>query len=101
MLRTASVTTGDWQTVEWSWNDPGTVFFHNPAGVEIKIRYGNGPWRGFDSQKQRLDGSSFKDLTWGRASLIFVRVQVKVPFNMKVTYDIYPGELGVTYPQNP
>jgi hypothetical protein len=65
------------------------------------LRFGDGRWVGFDSQKQTLDGTPYKILTWGRLSLLFVRVQINVAQSTQITYDIYPGQLGVKNPENP
>ena len=45
----------------------------------MKIRYGDGKWRGWVSQKQTLDGANNKSVRVGGGSLVYARVQMKVP----------------------
>ena len=100
MIRTKRVTSGDWRTVEWFWNASGTAFFQAPAGAQIKVRYGVG-WFGVDRQKQTLDGTRFKKLTVGMASITRARMQVRVAQTADVSYDIYPGNVSITTPEIP
>lgn len=50
MTRTKHIASGDWRTLEYFFNAPGTAFFQAPAEAEIKVRHGVG-FLGFDRQK--------------------------------------------------
>lgn len=100
MLRTKRIEAGDWRTVESFWNANGSAFFKLPAGASIKVRYGVG-FLGVDRQKQTLDGSSYKKLSVGIASLSRARMQIKVSQTTDVTYDVYGGGVAVTTPEFP
>lgn len=83
---------GDWRTLESGWNATFSCRFKAPAGAQIKIRYGSGWWFGWDSQKQTLDGTTFKILNVTKASVAYARVQIKVQHDFEVTYTyIAPG----------
>jgi len=77
------------------WN---AAFFRAPTGVQIKVCYGGG-WFGFDRQKQTLNGSDYKKLEVGLASLGYARMQVRVLHTTDVTHDVYPGGVVVTSPE--
>jgi hypothetical protein len=100
MIRTKRIEAGDWQTVETFWNANGTAFFKLPAGASIKVRYGAG-FLGVDRQKQTLNGSDYKKLSVGLASLSRARMQIKVSQTTDVTYDVYGGGVAVTTPEIP
>ncbi len=59
------LTPGGWRTLERFVGKVSltTAFFRSPAGVLIKVRYGDGSFLGFDRQKQTLDGASQKTLS--------------------------------------
>ena len=59
------LTPGGWRTLERFVGKVSstTAFFRSPAGVRIKVRYGDGSFLGFDRQKQTLDGASQKTLS--------------------------------------
>lgn len=100
MIRTKRVTSGDWRTLESFWNAKGTAFFREPSGATIKVRYGVG-FLGFDRQKQTLNGSAFRKLTVGLASVSRARMQIKVQQTTDVTYDVYGGGVAVQTPEIP
>ncbi len=100
MIRSKPIQAGDWRTVESFWNAKGTAFFKRPANASIKVRYGVG-FLGFDTQKQTLNGSEYKKLSVGSGSIAYGRMQIKVPHNTNVTYDIYGEGVGVTTPKIP
>ena len=80
------VKAGDWRTLESGWNVSFSCRFLRPAGAQIKIRYGSGWWLGRDSQKQTLDGVNAKSVNVGGGSLVYARVQIKVPSDIVVDY---------------
>ncbi len=92
MTKTKQVKAGDWRTLEWFFGSSGHTRFFGPAGVQIKVRYGVG-WFGFDSQKQTLDGASFKTLSVGSTgSFGRARMQAKSAQTIDLTYDLtLPG----------
>lgn len=98
MIRSKRVSSGGWRTVETFWNAKGTAFFRAPSGARIKVRYGVG-FLGFDRQIQTLDGSSYKKLTVGLASVSYARMQVSVSQTSDLTYDVYGGGVAVTTPE--
>ena len=100
MLRTKRIEAGDWRTVESFWNAEGTAFFKLPAGASIKVRYGVG-FLGINRQRQTLNGSDYKTLSVGTASISRDRMQVKVSQTTDVTYDVYGGGVAVTTPEIP
>ncbi len=88
--RTATVKKGDWRTLVSLWNADATTFFRDPAGAEIKVRYGLGIF-GFDAQKQKLDGRNEKRLSVGGGSVAYARMQIRVPFDTTVAYVYCPS----------
>lgn len=92
---------GDWRTLSWFWNVKATLFFAGPAGAQIKVRYGNGWPIGYDSQKQTLDGHTYRKMTVGIVSVAYARAQIRVATDTGVTYDIYMGDVAVTTPEIP
>ena len=100
MLRTKRIEAGDWRTVEIFWNAEGTAFFKLPAGASIKVRYGVG-FLGINRQRQTLNGSDYKTLSVGTASISRDRMQVKVSQTTDVTHDVYGGGVAVTTPEIP
>jgi hypothetical protein len=86
LQRTKVVRAGDWRTLESGWNTQFSCRFLNPVGAQIKIRYGNGSFLGRDSQKQTLDGVKLKVVHVGGGSVVYARVQMKVPHDTEVTY---------------
>ncbi len=98
MIRTKRIEAGDWRTVESFWNANGKAFFKLPVGASIKVRYGVG-FLGFDSQKQTLNGSDYKQLSVGTGSVARARMQIKVSQTTDVTYDVYGGGVAVTTPE--
>jgi hypothetical protein len=85
ILRTKFVTTGGWRTLESGWNATFSCRFRDPAGAQIKVRYGGGWWFGWDSQKQTLNGT-FKIVKVSKASVAYARVQILVKENTEVSY---------------
>lgn len=100
MIRTKRIEAGDWRTVESFWNAKGTGFFRLPIGASIKVRYGVG-FLGFDSQKQTLTGSDYKQLSVGIGSVSRARMQIKVSQTTDITYDVEGGGIAVTTPKIP
>jgi hypothetical protein len=100
MIRTKFVEADDWRTLERFWTATGTAFFKLPQAASIKVRYGVG-WLGFDRQKQTLDGLSYKKLSIGTGSVAYARMQIRVPQDAHITYDVFPGEVAVTTPSIP
>lgn len=88
---TKVIEAGDWRTLEWGWRTSFSCFFVDPAGAQIKIRYGDGPFLGRDSQKQTLDGVNTKGLhVGGGGSFFYARVQMRVERDAEVTYTYVP-----------
>lgn len=90
------VQAGGWRTLErrFGYNVPQLIArFKEPAGAEIKVRYGDGWPFGKDRQKQTLDGQQMKELKIGGNSTIFVaRMQIRVNVDTDVRYDLFtPG----------
>jgi len=79
------VKAGAWRTLESGWNAKFSCRFRDPAGAQIKVRYGSGWWFGWDSQKQTLNGT-FKIVNVTKASVAYARVQIKVQKDSEVTY---------------
>ncbi|MDT4331861.1 hypothetical protein ACQE3E_22110 [Methylomonas sp. MED-D] len=100
MIKTKLITCCDWRTVESFWNANGTAFFKAPDGAQIKVRYGVS-WFGFDRQQQTLNGYDYKKLEVGLGSLGYARMQIKVPRNTDVTYDVYGGGVARPSPEIP
>jgi hypothetical protein len=92
-LRTKTVKSGSWRTLETYWNVTTTGFFRMPAGAQIKIRY-SGWWFGADRQKQTLNGESIKRLVVSRWSLLTARIQMHVLEDATVTYYVEPGSVA-------
>lgn len=84
------VRAGDWRTLESGWNATFSCLFRDPAGAQVKVRYGDGWPFGRDSQQQTLDGTNNKSVNVGRASLIYARVQMKVQHDTEVRYTYIP-----------
>jgi hypothetical protein len=88
VIKTVFVRSGDWRTLETYVNAAAIGVFNDPAGAQIKVRYGVGIF-GFDRQKQTLDGSTNKRLDVGKtASLSRARMQIKVNRDTEVTYTL-------------
>lgn len=100
MLKTKLIKAGDWRTVESFWNASAKAFFREPAGARIRVRYG-GWWSSWNRQTQVLDGVNYKVLSVGRGSLIYARMQVSVPQDTNVTYDVYGGGVAQGSPEIP
>jgi len=83
--RIAYLTDGSWHTIETFWNVHAVLFFLEPAGAHIKVRYGFGVV-GWSSQCQTLNGNDVKVLEIANISFCGARVQIWVPFPMSVTY---------------
>jgi hypothetical protein len=90
IVREKLVRAGDWRTLESGWNVSFSCVFHDPAGAQVKIRYGDGWWFGRDSQKQTLDGKNDKIVNVGKGSLVYARVQMRVPHDTDVRYTYVP-----------
>lgn len=85
IVRSKFVKAGSWRTLESGWNAVFSCIFRDPAGAQVKVRYGDG-WRlGWDSQKKTLDGTD-KTLNVTRASVAYARVQIKVASDTEVRY---------------
>jgi hypothetical protein len=98
VIRLKHLTSGKTQTVESFWNASATVFFREPVGAKINVKYGKGRFS-VNRQMQTLNGVDYKKLTVGAGSLVFARIRVKVPVDADVTYDVYPGGVVVTTPE--
>jgi hypothetical protein len=92
VTREVFVTAGGWRTLETFFNASVVGVFRDPAGAQIKVRYGVG-FFGFDRQRQTLDGDTDKRLDVGKGgSLARARMQMKVNHDTDVTYRlILPG----------
>lgn len=89
--RNKVVKAGGWRTLESGWNATFSCRFKDPAGAQVKIRYGGGWWFGFDRQKQTLNGTN-KIVNVTRLSLAYARVQINVQRDTEVKYTyIAPG----------
>ncbi len=84
--RNNSVRVGDWRTLEFGWNTSFSCMFQDPAGAQVKVRYGGGWPFGRDSQKQTLDGTNNKSVSVSRASLVYARAQMRVQRDTEVRY---------------
>ena len=100
MIRTKRINAGDWRTVESFWNARGSAFFKAPAGAQIKVRYGVG-WLGVDRQKHTINGTSYKKLDVGAASLGYAQMQMRVTQSTDVTYDVYGEGVARLSPEIP
>jgi hypothetical protein len=100
MNRTKRLPGGTTETVESFWNATGTAFFREPAGAKINVKYGRG-WWSVNKQEQTLDGNTIKRLSVGKASIVGARMRVKVPVSTDVTYDVYPGNVAIKFPERP
>jgi len=89
ILRTKSVKAGAWRTLEYGWNATFACVFQLPVGAQVKIRYGDGRYLGWDSQRQTLDGT-VRLLNVTTASLAYARVQISVQNDTTVTYTYIP-----------
>jgi hypothetical protein len=98
MIRTKHLSSGKTQTVESFWNATGTAFFRAPAGTKINVKYGKG-LLSVNGQEQVLDGETIKKLSVGKGSILYARMRVKVPNTTDVTYDVYPGNVAITTPE--
>ncbi|MDD8021462.1 MAG: hypothetical protein PHU81_09880, partial [Acidobacteriota bacterium] len=84
------------RTLEWFWNVKTAAFFRAPEGAQVKIRY---DWK--DRQKKTLDGVNYKKLTIGKWSIFTARIQIKVPRDTEVTYDVDYGNVAISSPSIP
>lgn len=100
MLKTRHIEKGDWRTLEWFWNANGTAFFRQPADARIKVRYGFG-FFGTNGQEQMLDGSNYKKLVVGGASITRARMQIKVPRSTDIRYEVHGGGVSFDAPEIP
>jgi hypothetical protein len=98
MIRTKRLPGGKTQTVESFWNATGTAFFRGPAGAKINVKYGVGHVS-VNRQMQVLDGETFKRLSVGKGSVLLARMRVKVSETADVTYDVYPGNVAIQFPE--
>jgi hypothetical protein len=98
VIKTKRLLGGKTETVESFWNATGTAFFRAPAGASINVKYGKGRMS-VNRQVQTLDGNTIKKLSVGKGSILFARMRVKVPNTTDVTYDIYPGDVAITTPE--
>jgi hypothetical protein len=98
-LREKLVKAGDWRTLETYWNATGHAFFQSPKGAEIKVRYGAGSIFGKDRQKQKLDGENTKKLEVGAFSVLYARMQMKVPQTTTVRYFACSGGVANDLPK--
>jgi len=89
--RTKYVKQGGWHTLEEFVDAGGKGYFKRPAGANVKVRYGVG-FLGTDSQQQKLDGRTVRQLNVapGWAPLLRARMQVKVKNSGKVKYEVVP-----------
>jgi hypothetical protein len=87
--RESYVKAGGWRTVASLWNASARGVFRGPAGAEIRVRYGKG-WFSSNRQRQTLDGISAKYLNVGGGSIIYARMQVKVPYDTWVSWTYIP-----------
>lgn len=97
MFRTLRLRAGAWRTVESLWGQSATAFFRAPAGGEVRVYYGLDPV-GAERQTQTLDGEHYAKVEVGSGSLAYARIQVRVPCDRTVTYDIYPGSEAIGHP---
>ena len=86
VLQVKVVKAGGWRTLESGWNTSFTCIFHDPAGAQVKVRYGDGWPFGRDSLRQTLDGLHDKSVGVGRVSVVYARVQMNVQHDTEVRY---------------
>lgn len=98
VLRTKHLAAGKTHTVESFWNATGSAFFRGPAGAKINVKYGRGRLS-VNTQLQVLDGQTIKKLVVGKASILGARMRVKVTNSAEVTYDVYPGDVAIKFPE--
>jgi len=97
MFRTLRLKAGAWQTVESLWGSSATAFFRAPASAQVRVYYGLGRL-GTERQTQTLDGEHYTKVAVGIGSIARARIQVMVRRDSTLTYDIYPGPVGVRAP---
>ncbi|MGI9055681.1 MAG: hypothetical protein ACR2F2_07750 [Pyrinomonadaceae bacterium] len=91
VVKTKLVRAGGWRTLESGWNAIFSCIFRNPAGAQVKVRYGSGWWFGWDSQKKTLNGTD-KIINVTRVSIAYARVQIRVLSDTEVRYTyVTPG----------
>ena len=99
VMKTKVVKAGDWRTLEWFWNAKGTAFFKSPAGAKIRVIKGFWIFSS-TSQKQTLDGVSYKKLTVaGFGTLATARMQIRVEADTNVTYEVHPDGIAISSPK--
>jgi len=96
MFRTLRLKAGAWRTVEALRGTSATAFFRAPAGAQIRVHYGLGPF-GAERQVQTLDGEHYAKVEVGRG-VVPAKIQVMVARDATFTYDIYPGPALVRAP---
>lgn len=96
MFRTLRLQAGAWRTVEALRGTCATAFFRAPAGAKVRVFLGVGPF-GAERQTQTLDGETYAKVEV-RAGLVPAKIQVMVERDGTMTYDIYPGPVGVRAP---
>jgi hypothetical protein len=77
-----------WRTLETHWSTTKVRFyFRGPRGASIRVGYGFG-WFSKNRQKQKLDGNGVKTLSIGAWGATRAKIQMAVPVDNNVTYDI-------------
>ncbi|MFE6166181.1 hypothetical protein ACFQ7F_45645 [Streptomyces sp. NPDC056486] len=84
--------------MELFFNATGTAFFRAPAGAKINVKYGKGRLS-VNRQVQVLNGEVVKKLSVGKGSILGARMRVKVASSADVTYDVYPGNVAIQFPE--
>jgi hypothetical protein len=92
-VRSKSIKKGDWRTLETFWNVTTTVFFKEPGGVQIRLRYSAKPFP-VNRQTQTLDGRTEKRIVVSKWSIFAARVQAHTKVDTNITYILAPGNVA-------
>jgi len=88
ITKVAFLKASKWRTLETHWSSAKVRFyFVVPRGASIRVRYGYG-WFSKNRQKQKLDGNGVKILNIGTWGLTRAKIQMAVPVDSNVTYDV-------------
>lgn len=83
--RTTWVSAGSYRTLAGLWHTTAVGTFRCPAEARIRVRYGYG-WLARNRQNQTLDCDSYKRLSVGAWSVLYARMQIKVPTSQYVQW---------------
>lgn len=93
-VKSKPVKKNKWTTIEKFVNAKGTVFFREPEAAKIRICC-----IGIKRQKKTLDGINCQKLTVdGFWTVLGSKIQIKVPNDTTVFYEVYRGDVSVNFP---